>query len=512
MKKKIAHAVTVALLAFPLSAALTMADTTIPNTTASISTPTDTTLVLQAEAAVAAYEVGPITTLAEIATAEGLKATADKAVAEVDDLTTETAFEHRVKNRTAAIATAKTVLQAEAAVAAYEVGPITTLEEITKVEGLKAAAVRAVAEVDNLTTKTAFKLRVENRTAAVANAKTVLKAEAAVAAYEVGPITTLAEIAKAEGLKAAAVRAVATVDDGTTKTALELRITKRAATIATAKTTAAPVVDSNGNTVKPANWLTDFIGKLQLALTSDPAGKCELNERHALAKLAEAQKLMKAGKSEAAQICVNQYTDKIAKAQEFLDQVKDPTSETAKTLDKALVNVNSNNIQVLGNLLDKLPPQAAEKVALNVVRSMEKAVTKIEKEEAKATLETTSATKPVLTSVTDSKILKNKTKVALEDFKNSLNQKGKIHIEDQNEQDNRDKNVVEQSKHLTPQIQSSTLKQPIHLTVAPVKPQLSPTVTPSSEHNTGDRSTHREDEKNKGGDNKDNHRDKYVNR
>ena len=579
MKKKLAVAVTVALLAFPLSTTLTMADTEIPTTTASVSATTDTTAekaeaavaayeagsittlakittaeglkaaadtavaavgdvtaktafefrvtnravaiasaktVLQAEAAVADYEAGSITTLAKIATAEGLKAAADTAVAAVGDVTAKTAFEFRVTNRAAAIATAKTTFQAEAAVAAvadYEAGPITTLAKIAKAEGLKAAADTAVAAVGDVAAKTAFELRVTNRAAAIATAKTVLQAEAAVAAYEAGSITTLAKIATAEGLKAAADTAVAAVDDVTAKTAFKLRITNRAAEIATAKTNLAPVVDADGNTVTPANWFTDLIGKLQLALAFDPARKCELNERHALAKLAEAQKLMENEKLDAAQNCLNQYTDKIAKAQAFLEQVEDPTSETAKILTKDLVNVDSNNIQVLSNLLDKIPPQAAQKVALNVVRSMEKAVTKIQKEEAKIAPETTSATTPattpVITPVTDSKTLEKQAKVSLENFKKSMNQKGKIHIEDQDnedQEDNEDKNVVEQSKP-EKEKQSLTQNQPTHVTIAPVKPQTAPTVTRQSEHDRDDRNARAENGKNKSGDKEDNHRD-----
>ena len=308
-------------------------------------------------------------------------------------------------------------------------------------------------------------------------------------------------------------------------------------TIPTANTTVAttvtpattPVVDVNGNTVTPANWFTDLIGKLQLALTFDPARKGELNEQQALAKLAEAQKLMKDGKPEAAQICLNEYTDKITKAQAFLDQVKDPTSETAKTLDKALANVNLNNVQVLSNLLDKLPPQAAQKLALNVVRTMEKAVIKIQKEEAKVALETTTTTTPpAITPVTppvmDSKILEKQAKAALENFKKSLNQKGKIHIEDQVQEDNGDKNVVGQSKpeqekpemeqnsqqgtqSQSQQTQSITQSQPTHVTVAPIKPQMAPTVTLPSDYRTEDRSTQTENRKNKGGNKEDNNRD-----
>lgn len=74
------------------------------------------TVQIVAETAVATYENAPITTLAEIATAEGLKVAADSAVA-VSDTIAKTAFELRITNRATAIATAKTALVAVEAIA-----------------------------------------------------------------------------------------------------------------------------------------------------------------------------------------------------------------------------------------------------------------------------------------------------------------------------------------------------------------------------------------------------------
>ena len=186
----------------------------------------------------------------------------------------------------------------------------------------------------------------------------------------------------------------------------------------------------------------------------------------------------------------------------------DPNSETAKTLAIALASINSNNIQVLGNLINKLPPQAAQKLALNVVRTMEKAVQKIKKEEAKDAPETTPVITPGTTPpvpVVDNKSLEKQAKVALENFKKSLNLK-KIHIEDQDEQDNGDKTVVEQSKpeqektDMEKNTQRVTQSQSTHVTVAPVKPQTAPTVTPSSVKGTKDQNTRKENGENKGAD------------
>lgn len=146
-----------------------------------------------------------------------------------------------------------------------------------------------------------------------------------------------------------------------------------------------PVQDSNGQTVDPGTlpdspfyWLSNFIQKLQLALTFDPAQKAVLEERLALQKLAAAREMLSKGKEEHAQKAMQEYTEKITNAQEFLSKVKDPASEEAQKLQEALAQTDAKNIRVLSGLLDKLPPQAAQKVALNVVRSMEKAVDKME--------------------------------------------------------------------------------------------------------------------------------------
>ena len=445
MKKNITVAVTVALMAFPLSSTLALANG-LPNTqvlAATTTAPATTTLEVGdiAETAVAAYEAGPITTLAEVATAEGLKAAADTAVAAVTDVEAQTAFKLRVTNRADAIASAKIALQgvaAEAAVAAYEAGPITTLAEVTIVEDLKVAADTAVAAVTNVEAKTAFELRVTNRAEAIATAKTALNAL---------------------------------------------------------------VVDADGNEVTPATTFSDLIDNLQLALSFDPARKSELNKRHALKKLAQAQKLMKDGDIEASQNSLNEYTDKIAKAQAFLLEVEKTDSKTAETLAKALVNADSNNIQVLSNLIDKLPPQAAQKLALNVVRSMEKAVTKMQTEDAKVL----PATTPLTTPVNDKKILEKQAQVALDNFKKSLNQKEKIDIKelDQDKNDNEDKTVLEQfkpeqktsemvqdSRQVTQKAaqkaQSTTQSGQNHVTALPVKTPKTPTVVSPTENDRQD--------------------------
>ncbi|TGE31685.1 DUF5667 domain-containing protein [Desulfosporosinus sp. Sb-LF] len=154
-------------------------------------------------------------------------------------------------------------------------------------------------------------------------------------------------------------------------------------TNSTDTTGSAIVVDSNGQTVtagtlpdSPLYWFTSLIEKLQIALAFNPAKKADLVERQALVNLADAQELVKKGNQEEAQKALESYTNKISAAQEFLNLVKDPASAEGQVLIEALNKTQAANISVLTGLLDKLPPQAAQKIALNIVRSMEKAVAK----------------------------------------------------------------------------------------------------------------------------------------
>jgi len=91
--------------------------------------------------------------------------------------------------------------------------------------------------------------------------------------------------------------------------------------------------------------------------------------------------LIEQGDTEEAEGAITAYTEKIAEAQAFLALLTETDSETTVKLETALSKTHANNIQTLGGLLEKLPPQAAQKVALNVVRSMEKSITKMDKKD-----------------------------------------------------------------------------------------------------------------------------------
>jgi hypothetical protein len=149
-----------------------------------------------------------------------------------------------------------------------------------------------------------------------------------------------------------------------------------------------PVLDENGEVVSPGTlpdspfyWLTTLIEKLQVMLTTDPVQKTELLEEQALERLSEAQVMVQNGETEEAEATLQAYSGKLAEAQAFLVTLTETDSETLQKLETALGMSHANNIQTLGGLLDKLPPQAAQKVALNVVRSMEKSIAKMEKKD-----------------------------------------------------------------------------------------------------------------------------------
>ncbi len=193
------------------------------------------------------------------------------------------------------------------------------------------------------------------------------------------------------------------------------------------------VVDSDGQTVtagtlpdSPLYWFTNLIEKLQLALTFDSAKKAKLMEHQALEKLAGACEMNKKGKHKEAQQAIEKYTSKMTAAQDFLTQVKDPTSANAQILIEALSKTQAANISVLAGLLDKLPPQAAQKVALNVVRSLEKAVERQSPVTVTGQVYKPSQIKPDKDDDDDQDQANNKKeiRIALENLRHDLEQKG----------------------------------------------------------------------------------------
>ena len=204
----------------------------------------------------------------------------------------------------------------------------------------------------------------------------------------------------------------------------------------------ASIIDENGDEVDPGTlpdsplyWLTNLIDKLQVALTFDPVKKAKLEEDQALEKLAAAPKLCEKGKNELAEECINDYYAKVEKAKEFLATVEDQNSEEAQNLLAAMENTKAKNIEALGVLLEKLPPQAAAKVALNIVRSMEKAVDQLSEEQQDSIQRhVENAAKKI-----EQQDLKEETKAALKEFKNSLQLKK---TEREANKDNKDKESV----------------------------------------------------------------------
>jgi len=151
-----------------------------------------------------------------------------------------------------------------------------------------------------------------------------------------------------------------------------------------------PVLDENGEVVEPGTlpdspfyWLTTLIEKLQVILTFDPVEKTELLEDQALERIAEAGVLIEKGDSEQAEGALKAYSEKVAEAQAFVALLAETDSETTQKLETALSQTHAKNVQTLGGLLDKLPPQAAQRVAVNIVRSMEKSIAKMDKKDLK---------------------------------------------------------------------------------------------------------------------------------
>lgn len=209
---------------------------------------------------------------------------------------------------------------------------------------------------------------------------------AALLAFPVTPSLVMADTIAAGTTTSLTSTATTTTPDTTSSTGVPTDST----TTTSAGTTT--VVDQTGATVDPGTlpdspwyWFQTLIEKIQVALTFDPVKKADLTENQALENLAEAQALINKGDTTEAEKTLTEYSNKVEKAQAFLDQLKDPNSETALKVQAAITKVNTNNMVVLGGLLEKLPPQAAQKLALNIVRSVEKAVAKAEKVNNKET-------------------------------------------------------------------------------------------------------------------------------
>jgi hypothetical protein len=212
--------------------------------------------------------------------------------------------------------------------------------------------------------------------------------------------------------------------------------------------TSVKIMNANSEEVDPGTlpdspiyWLTNLIDKLQLALTFDPLKKAQLEEEQALEKLAEATELTEDGKTELAEAGINEYYNKVEKAKEFLAKVEDENSEEAQNLLEAIENTNAKNIEALGVLLEKIPPQAAARVALNIVRSMEKAVDKLSDEQQESIQKHVDNT----TKKIEQKELKEETKAALAEFKNALENR-KIEREENKEQNKEQNSTVKEEK------------------------------------------------------------------
>ncbi|AHF08670.1 DUF5667 domain-containing protein [Desulfitobacterium metallireducens] len=288
--------------------------------------------------------------------------------------------------------------------------------------------------------------------------------------------------------------------------------TQTDATVTTEDPAATTVQDQNGETVDPGTlpdsplyWFETLIGKLQVALTFDPVKKAEVVEQQAVENLAEAKVMIEKGDMDKAEKTLTVYNEKIEQAQMFLDQVKDPNSETAQKVQAALTQVNSNNMVVLGNLLEKLPPQAAQKLALNIVRSVEKAVTKAEKMDGRTDDRDNTADSTTTTTVQTSNVdnttnmtetqnqaqLKKQEKQALEQFQVDLGLKKAEHITNGNES-NKEEQDKEDQEDLNMEQQQTLQAQPTQQT------QLNQSEKISTEKEHGD-----QDNKNKNNQNKD---------
>ncbi len=151
-----------------------------------------------------------------------------------------------------------------------------------------------------------------------------------------------------------------------------------------------PILDVNGKPISPGTlpdspfyWLSNIIEKIQLVFTFNPAQKTALVQHRALEKLAAAQEMAIKGKPDLAEKAFAEYTEKVNEVQIYLGQLKDTNTGSAQQLQTGLAKTYAANIQVISELLDKLPAKTVSKLADNVARSMEKTVAKMDQADKK---------------------------------------------------------------------------------------------------------------------------------
>lgn len=184
-----------------------------------------------------------------------------------------------------------------------------------------------------------------------------------------------------------------------------------------------PVLDANGQQVSPGTlptspfyWLANIIQHIQLFLTFDPAQKVSLTEHQALQKLAAAREMVKEGKMDIAQKVMKDYTQNVTETQNLSVKLKDPNSQVVQNLETALAKADAANLPVLSQLLDRLPQQAAQQIAENVLKSMQKDVSKLSGDQKKKITEELNATSQNV----DTTNLSKQTQTALVNFQQTL--------------------------------------------------------------------------------------------
>lgn len=118
---------------------------------------------------------------------------------------------------------------------------------------------------------------------------------------------------------------------------------------------------------------------IQLALTSSDMSKAKLLADDAEERLAEAQVMLDRNKAELAEKAADDYDTTVEKADDDIQKAADSTNtqDAQKAADlKAKIDaflldhaaLEKNSVKVLSELIEKLPAQAAEKVAANIVK------------------------------------------------------------------------------------------------------------------------------------------------
>lgn len=184
--------------------------------------------------------------------------------------------------------------------------------------------------------------------------------------------TTITQTTSTDTTTTSSTDTTSSATDTTTTSSINTNATTSTDTTSTTPTDTT-TTSTDTTTSTSTDSLTQLINKLQTILAANSTTQTDA------ASTTQTDTTLVSGDTQETQVPFHGNTKNLEAAQAFLAEITATDSETMQKLELALSKTPAKNIETLAGLLDKLPAQASEKVALNIVRSMEKSIAKMEK-------------------------------------------------------------------------------------------------------------------------------------